>query len=73
MMDKATWKSTGKSLLYLLPALILIGIFNIYPIFKSLAMSFYEDYNIFTGEVGEYGWRRLIELNHQMTTSYKLT
>lgn len=36
-------------------------------------MSFYEDYNIFTGEVGEYGWRRLIELNHQMTTSYKLT
>lgn len=62
MMDKPTWKSTGKSLLYLLPALILIGIFNIYPIFKSLAMSFYEDYNIFTGEVGEYGLSNFIEI-----------
>lgn len=55
MASKPTWKSTFKSLLYLLPALIFIGIFNIYPIFKSLAMSFYEEYNIFSGEVGAYG------------------
>lgn len=55
MLDKPTWKSTRQALLYLAPALTLIAIFNIYPIFKSLAMSFYTDYNIFTGEVAEYG------------------
>ena len=55
MQNKPSWKSTFQSLLYLAPALILIGIFNIYPIFKSLAMSFYTDYNIFTGEVKSYG------------------
>lgn len=62
MLNKPTWKSTAQSLLYLLPALTLIGIFNIYPIFKSLAMSFYEDYNIFTGEVGEYGLANFVEI-----------
>lgn len=55
MHNKPSWKSTLQSLLYLAPALILIGIFNIYPIFKSLAMSFYTDYNIFTGEISSYG------------------
>lgn len=55
MLDKPTWKSTRHALLYLAPALTLIAIFNIYPIFKSLAMSFYTDYNIFTGVVAEYG------------------
>lgn len=55
MQNKPSWKSTLQSLLYLSPALILISIFNIYPIFKSLAMSFYTDYNIFTGEVKSYG------------------
>lgn len=62
MVNKPTWKSTFQSLLYLAPALIFIGIFNIYPIFKSLAMSFYEDYNIFTGEVGRYGLANFIEI-----------
>ena len=55
MHNKPSWKSTLQSLLYLAPALIFISIFNIYPIFKSLAMSFYTDYNIFTGEVKAYG------------------
>src|SRR5699024_8694919 len=62
MMQKPTWKSTLKSFLYLAPALIFIGIFNIYPIFKSLAMSFYENYNIFTGEVGSYGLSNFKEI-----------
>lgn len=62
MVNKPTLKSTLKSLLYLSPALIFIGIFNIFPIFKSLAMSFYEDYNIFTGEVGEYGFDNFVEI-----------
>lgn len=62
MLNKPTWKSTLQSLLYLAPALIFIGIFNIYPIFKSLAMSFYQDYNIFTGEVGSYGLENFVEI-----------
>lgn len=62
MLTKPTWKSTLQSLLYLAPALIFIGIFNIYPIFKSLAMSFYQDYNIFTGEVGSYGLENFVEI-----------
>lgn len=62
MTTKPTWKSTFRSLLYLLPALTLIGIFNIYPIFKSLAMSFYENYNIFSGEVGSYGLGNFVEI-----------
>ena len=62
MQTKPTLKSTLKSLLYLLPALVLISIFNIYPIFKSLAMSFYEDYNIFSGEVRSYGFGNFIDI-----------
>lgn len=62
MLNKPNWKSTLKSLLYLTPALLFIGIFNIYPIFKSLAMSFYQDYNIFSGEIGSYGLENFIEI-----------
>lgn len=62
MRTKPTWKSTLKSLLYLLPALTFISVFNIYPIFKSLAMSFYEDYNIFSGEIGSYGLGNFVEI-----------
>lgn len=62
MNRKATGKSTLQALGYLLPMLVIIGIFTIYPIFKSVAMSFYEDYNIFTGEVGSYGLSNYQEL-----------
>lgn len=55
MNQKANGKTFVKALLYLLPMLIIISIFTIYPIFKSVSMSFYEDYNIFTQEVGSYG------------------
>lgn len=67
MRRKPTWKSTLQSLLYLAPALIFIGIFNIYPIFYSLAMSFYEDYNIFTGEVSQYGLANFVEIFNDPT------
>lgn len=55
MNKKATFHSTIQAFLYLLPMLIIISIFTIYPIFKSIDMSFYTDYNIFTGEVAERG------------------
>lgn len=41
--------------LYLLPAMIIISIFQIYPIFKSLSMSFYTKYDYLNGIVYERG------------------
>lgn len=62
MNKKATLKSTLTSLLYLAPALVFIGIFTIYPIFKSIDMSFYTDFNIFTGEIKARGLENYQEL-----------
>ena len=61
-MQKPTWKSTGKAFLYLLPMLVIIVTFNLYPIFKSFEMSFYADFNFYTQEVREYGIDPFIEL-----------
>lgn len=61
-MEKPTLKSTGKAFLYMLPMLIIITTFNIYPIFKSFEMSFYADFNFFTQEVHEYGIDPFIQL-----------
>lgn len=55
MNKKANWKSTLTAFGYLLPMLAVISVFTIYPIFKSVAMSFYTDYNLFTREVKGYG------------------
>lgn len=44
-----------KGYFYILPALIILLVFNIYPIFKSLAMAFYVDFDYITGEVFERG------------------
>jgi multiple sugar transport system permease protein len=38
----------------LAPALIVIGIFTLYPIINSVLVSFYDDYNIATGEIAGY-------------------
>ncbi|EKN71004.1 binding-protein-dependent transport system inner membrane protein [Neobacillus bataviensis LMG 21833] len=47
MNDKPTMKKTIKAALYLIPALVLIITFSIYPIVKSFFMSFYTDYDYF--------------------------
>lgn len=44
-----------KALLYLLPSLLIITVFQIYPILKSLAMSFYTDFDYLTDEVYKRG------------------
>lgn len=55
MKNKPTMKSTIKGLLYLFPALLILGTFNIYPIIKSLLISFYTDYDFFEDVVYERG------------------
>ena len=47
MNDKPTMKKTMKAILYLIPALLIIGTFSFYPIIKSFIMSFYTDYDYF--------------------------
>ncbi|MGI6781701.1 MAG: ABC transporter permease subunit [Acholeplasmataceae bacterium] len=44
-------KKILKALLYLFPALLLLGVFTFYPIINSFIISFYEGYNIQTGEI----------------------
>lgn len=51
----ATPKSTLKAYLYLLPALVIIFTFSIYPIFRSLYLAFAVDYHRFTREIFELG------------------
>ncbi|SER56886.1 multiple sugar transport system permease protein [Gracilibacillus ureilyticus] len=55
MMDKPTWNSTLKAFLYLLPALLILIVFNIYPIIKSFLMSFYTEYDFYNDIVYKYG------------------
>ncbi|KRL52610.1 MAG: sugar ABC transporter permease [Furfurilactobacillus sp.] len=51
-----TIKSTLIAFAYLAPMLIITLVFNIYPIFKSFAMSFYTKYDFFTDKVSALGW-----------------
>lgn len=47
---------------YILPALVILSVFQIYPIFKALLMSFYTKYNYFKHIVFEYGFDNYINL-----------
>lgn len=61
---KPTWKSTGKALLFLLPALLVIAVFTVYPLLKSLEMSFYTDYDYFQNIVYAWGTDNYAEVIH---------
>jgi multiple sugar transport system permease protein len=54
--QNTTWKQTLKGWLYVLPMLIIVSIFSLYPIISSLAMSFYTQYNFFTNQVMALGF-----------------
>ncbi|SEI62542.1 multiple sugar transport system permease protein [Bhargavaea ginsengi] len=55
MIQNPTLKSTMKAWLYILPMMLIIFTFNLYPIVKSFAMSFYTDYNFYDDVVLAYG------------------
>lgn len=48
------WPGWLKALLYLSPALLLLGVFTFYPIFNSFYVSFLTRYNLLTGEFDDY-------------------
>lgn len=56
MNEKPTLRSTLKAFLYLLPALAVIAVFTVYPLFKSLQLSFYTEYDYFKDKVYATGW-----------------
>lgn len=51
----ATGRAYGEPLLYLLPFLIGIVVFSVYPIFNVFAISFKENYKMLTGEFSQLG------------------
>lgn len=55
-------KDTAKAFLYLFPALLIIGVFVIYPMIKSFLMSFYADYDFFNDVVYRYGFDNFVYL-----------
>ncbi|MCB2311496.1 sugar ABC transporter permease [Clostridium tagluense] len=55
-MKKIKLKNNNmRALLYLLPALVIIGIFQFYPIFKSFTMGFYTKFDYLTDRVYQTG------------------
>ena len=48
-------KKSMKGYLYLMPALIIILLFTAYPLVRAFLMSFYEDYNMISGEYSRIG------------------
>ncbi len=53
-----------KAWLYLLPALLVLGVFQIYPIIKSFLMGFYTQFDYLTDTVYEWGLGNFINLLH---------
>ncbi|MBA1393591.1 sugar ABC transporter permease, partial [Lactobacillus sp. XV13L] len=54
--QKKNWKTTLQAYLYLLPMLLVLLVFCIYPIVQSFLMSIYTKYDFFTNKVGAIGW-----------------
>lgn len=63
-MQQPSLSTTLKALLYLAPALIILIVFNIYPIITSFLMSLYADYDYFNDIVYRYGFDNFLFLLH---------
>ena len=55
-------RTSLKGYLYLMPALIIMLVFTIYPLIKALLMNFYEDYNIINNNFSGIGLANYKEL-----------
>ena len=53
-----------KAWLYLLPALLVLGVFQIYPVFKSFLMGFYTQFDYLTDTVYQWGFDNFYHLLH---------
>lgn len=55
MNGKKTWRSFIRGMVYIMPALILLILFTLYPLIRTIDMSFYIQYNYFKDLVFERG------------------
>jgi len=60
-MQKLKSKYSFKAYLYLLPALLIIAVFVIYPMIRSVYMSFFTDFNIFKQTGSGFGLKSYIK------------
>lgn len=58
--DMIRSKNNWKAYLYLFPAMLVIAVFVIYPMFRSVYMSFFENYNIFKHTGDGFGFKNYI-------------
>lgn len=75
MIGQKNVRSFVKGILFLSPAIVLLLIFMVYPIFRTMDMSFYTSYNYFKDEVYERGlgnYRYLLE-DQEFQTALKNT
>lgn len=66
-------KKSMKGYLYLMPALVIIMIFTVYPLIRAILMSFYEDYNMISGTFDSIGLANYKELFEDKTFIKALT
>ena len=55
-------KKSMKGYLYLMPALIVILLFTIYPLIRAFIMSFMEDYNMINGTYASVGFSSYVSI-----------
>ena len=55
-------KKSMKGYLYLMPALIVILLFTIYPLIRAFIMSFMEDYNMINGTYASVGFSNYVSI-----------
>ncbi len=57
-------QGSWKAWLYLLPALLILGAFQVYPVLKSFLMGFYTRFDYLTDTVYEWGLDNFVNLFH---------
>lgn len=55
-------KKSFKGYAYLLPALIIVMVFTVYPLIRAFLMSYYENYNLINGSMDGVGGGNYVDL-----------
>ena len=61
-MQKIKNKYSPKAYLYLLPAFLVIAVFVIYPMIRSVYISFFAEYNVFKQTGSGFGFKSYINV-----------
>ncbi len=67
MVGQNKTKTCIKALLYMLPALVVVMVFVVYPMFHTVRMSLFDEFNIFTYEGSGFGFESYKEVLKEKT------